>query len=67
MPGGGEVNSLTRKKPKNAKVNEAQSITVSRSSESAGFNKSHNWLRMVIGSRFRRFISDVRLKPLSMQ
>ena len=63
------MNSLTLKKPKNAKVNEAQSITVSRSSESAGFNKSQNWLRMemVIGSRFRRFISDVRLKPLSMR
>ena len=58
------MNSLTRKKPENAKVTEAQSITVSRSSESAVFNKSQNWLRMVmvIGSRFRRFISDVRLE-----
>ena len=69
FPGGGEVNSLTGKKLKNAKVNEAQNITVSRSSESAGFNKSQNWLRMemVIGSRFWRFISDVRFKPLSMR
>ena len=57
LPGGGEVNSLTRKKPKNAKVNEAQSITVSKSSESAGFNKLQNWLRMemVFGSRFSAF------------
>lgn len=34
---GEEVNSLTRKKPKNAKVNEAHSMTVSRSSEITGF------------------------------
>ena len=63
------MNSLTGKKLKNAKVNEAQNITVSRSSESAGFNKSQNWLRMemVICSRFRRFISYASLKPLSMR
>ena len=67
--GRAEVNSMTRKKPKNANVNEAKSITVSRSLGSAGFNKSHNWLRMemIIGSRFRRVISDVLLKPLSVR
>ena len=63
------VNSLTRRKPKKAKVKAAQSITVSSSSENAGRSKVEisDRICIVMGRRMRCGALEDRLMPFKMR